>query len=294
MDKKTDKLLADELSAKVESITNAPGQIYSLIGKAIGKIGAIGKDKTSKDRSGGEQFKYRGIDQVYNALNPVMSELGIFFVPEVLDHKREEKTTRSGAVLIYTIMTIRYTAYAPDGSYIQMTVVGEAMDTGDKSTNKAMSVAMKYAMFQLFCIPTEEMKDPDADVYKDIMPNGYKAPGTVQEAVLKAEIETAKKIKEAAQVTKQQTLPLEQRVQQAIDGAKAGQPPEPPKPETPAAYIKRSLDEIHAKNAGFDFMKTRAELIRSGTIEDIPSATMTMEQAKSLITAIEKNLREAS
>ena len=286
MDKRP-SLEIEEAVAKMNSMTQAPGQIYSLIGKAIGKIGAIGKDKTSKDRNGGEQFKYRGIDQVYNALNPVMAELGIFFVPEVLDHKREEKTTRNGAVLIYTIMTIRYTAYAPDGSYIQMTVVGEAMDTGDKSTNKAMSVAMKYAMFQLFCIPTEEMKDPDADVYKDIMPKDYKPEPP-------AGAQAPQAAPAAAQVTKQQTLPLEQRVQQAIDGAKAEQPPEPPKPETPAAYIKRSLDEIHAKNAGFDFMKTRAELIRSGTIEDIPSATMTMEQAKSLITAIEKNLREAS
>ena len=264
----------------------APGQIYSLIGKAIGEIGAIGKDKTSKDRSGGEQFKYRGIDQVYNALNPVMSRLGIFFVPEVLDHKREEKTTRNGAVLTYTIMTMRYTAYAPDGSNIQMTVVGEAMDTGDKSTNKAMSVAMKYAMFQLFCIPTEEMKDPDADVYKDIMPKDYKPEPPVGAQGPQA-------APAAAQVSKQATLPLEQRVQQAINGTPAA-PAEPPKPETPAAFISRSLKEITAKNAGFDFMKTRAELIKGGVIEDIPSATMNMEQAKSLIQAIEKNLREAS
>lgn len=89
-------------------------------------------------------------------------------------------------------------------------------------------------------------------------------------------------------------LPLEQRVQQAINGAPAAPPPEPPKPETPAAFISRSLKEITAKNAGFDFMKTRAELIKGGVIEDIPSATMNMEQAKSLIQAIEKNLREAS
>lgn len=287
METKKESLTVNAEGARIESVTHAPGQIYSLIGKAIGKIGAIGKDKTSKDRSGGEQFKYRGIDQVYNALNPVMAELGIFFVPEVLDHKREEKTTRNGAVLTYTIMTMRYTAYAPDGSNIQMTVVGEAMDTGDKSTNKAMSVAMKYAMFQLFCIPTEEMKDPDADVYKDIMPKGYKPEPP-------AGTQAPQAAPAAAQVNKQATLPLEQRVQQAIDGTKAEQPPEPPKPETPAAFIKRSLDEIKAKNAGFDFMRTRAELIKSGTIEDIPSATMTMEQAKGLITAIEKNLREAS
>ena len=90
------------------------GQIYKLIGQAIGKIGAIGKDKTNAQQG----FKYRGIDQVYNALNPVMAELGIFFCPEVLDQKREERVTKTGSVLTYTILTMRYTAYAPDGSNI--------------------------------------------------------------------------------------------------------------------------------------------------------------------------------
>ena len=37
------------------------------------------------------------------------------------------------------------------------------MDSGDKATTKAMAIAFKYACFQVFCIPTEEMKDPDAE-----------------------------------------------------------------------------------------------------------------------------------
>jgi hypothetical protein len=147
------------------------GMIYKLIGQAIGKIGAIGKDKKNAQQG----FMYRGIDQVYNALNPVMAELGIFFTPEILDQKREERTTKNGSVLTYTVLTIRFTVFAPDGSNVSMTVVGEGMDSGDKSTNKAMSVAMKYAMFQLFCIPTEEMKDPDADCYTDIQPRDAKS-----------------------------------------------------------------------------------------------------------------------
>ena len=141
-------------------------QIHELIGKAMTKIGAIGKDSVNEQ----QKFRYRGIDAVYNALNPVMSELGIFICPEILEQRREERTTRNGSVLTYTILTIKYTVYAPDGSNVSLTVVGEGMDSGDKSANKAMSVAMKYAMFQLFCIPTEEMVDPDKDVYTDIMP----------------------------------------------------------------------------------------------------------------------------
>ena len=44
------------------------------------------------------------------------------------------------------------------------------MDSGDKATNKAMAIAMKYALFQVFCIPTEEMKDPDAETPEPTQP----------------------------------------------------------------------------------------------------------------------------
>jgi hypothetical protein len=242
------------------------GQIYELIGKAIGKIGAIGKDKTSKDRAGVEQFKYRGIDQVYNALNPVMAELGIFFCPEVLDQKREERTTRNGAMLTYTILTIRFTAYAPDGSSVSMTVVGEGMDSGDKSSNKAMSVAMKYAMFQLFCIPTEEMKDPDADVYTDVMPKNAQRP--------------AQRAPQAGNVSTVDKLPAPK-----ADAPKQAEKPAETKPETPGSFLMRSIAEMTAayREYGFNFAEARQALIDGGIVQDIPSATMTMEQAQELI-----------
>ena len=75
------------------------GQIHELIGKAIGMIGAIGKDQMNVQ----QKFRYRGIDQVYNALNPVIAELGIFICPEVLDMKREERTTKNGTCKILCI-----------------------------------------------------------------------------------------------------------------------------------------------------------------------------------------------
>lgn len=64
---------------------------------------------------------------------------------------------------MYSILTIRYTFYAIDGSSIEVVTIGEAMDSGDKSCNKAMSTAQKYAFFQVFAIPTEELKDSDDD-----------------------------------------------------------------------------------------------------------------------------------
>lgn len=134
-------------------------QIYELIGKAMADIGAIGKNDTNKQQG----FKYRGIDAVMNALNPVMQKYGLFVTPEVINQTREERQTNNGGRLLYSILTMRYTMYAPDGSSVSSVVIGEGMDSGDKASNKAMSVAFKYAMFQLFCIPTEDFTDPDAE-----------------------------------------------------------------------------------------------------------------------------------
>ena len=143
-----------------------PNQIYTAMAAAMAEIGAIGKEKTN----GQQGFKYRGIDDVMNALQPVLVKNRIFVTPEVLEQSREERTTQKGAVLTYTILKIRYTFYAEDGSSVSAVVVGEGMDSGDKSSNKAMSVAFKYACFQVLCIPTEEMKDPDAETPEPVLP----------------------------------------------------------------------------------------------------------------------------
>ena len=141
-------------------------QIYELIGKAMADVGAIGKESYNKQQG----FKYRGIDAVMNALNPVMQKHGLFVTPEVLNQVREERQTNNGGRLLYSILTMKYTMYAPDGSSISTTVIGEGMDSGDKASNKAMSVAFKYAMFQLFCIPTEDFVDPDSETPPESKP----------------------------------------------------------------------------------------------------------------------------
>ena len=140
--------------------------IFEAIPLAMQKVGAIGKDSTATNMSGKQMYKFRGIDAVYNALNPVMAELGLFICPEVLEQTREERKSSTGSTLIYSILKIRFTMYAPDGSNVSCVVIGEGMDSGDKASNKAMSIALKYACFELFMIPTEEMVDPDAEVHE--------------------------------------------------------------------------------------------------------------------------------
>ena len=136
--------------------------IFESIQAVMGEIGAVGK--TSKNAQQG--FMYRGIDAVMNALQPALIKHGVFVVPEILEQTREERVNAKGNTLIYSICKIKYTFYAQDGSSVSATVIGEGMDPGDKATNKAMSIAFKYACFQVFCIPTEEMVDPDAEVHE--------------------------------------------------------------------------------------------------------------------------------
>ena len=133
--------------------------IYEAIASIMQKGCAIGKEKRNQQQG----FMYRGIDDVMNVYNPLMAEAGIFVVPEVLEAKREERQTTKGGNLIYSILKVKYTFWASDGTHVEATVIGEGMDSGDKASNKAMAVAMKYAFFQVFCIPTDEMQDPDAE-----------------------------------------------------------------------------------------------------------------------------------
>lgn len=138
--------------------------IYETISAVMSEIGAVGK--TSKNATQG--FMFRGIDAVMNAINPALVKYKLFIVPEILEQSREERQTTKGGTLIYSICKVKYTFYAEDGSNISAVVIGEGMDSGDKATNKAMSIAFKYACFQVFCIPTEEMADPDKESHEVI------------------------------------------------------------------------------------------------------------------------------
>jgi hypothetical protein len=124
-------------------------------------IDAVGKNQKNQQQG----FKFRGIDDVYNAVHPILAKHGVFTVPTVLNERTEERQTQRGGNLIYRILTMKYTFFASDGSYFETTVIGEGMDSGDKAANKAMAVAHKYALLQALCIPTEDMVDPDSETH---------------------------------------------------------------------------------------------------------------------------------
>jgi hypothetical protein len=135
------------------------GKVFTLIPKIMGEVGAIEKSRNNEQ----QRYKFRGIDDVYAALQPLLSKHGVFYAPKVLEMSREEKPTKNGGMMMTTLLTVKFTFFADDGSSVEVVTVGEAMDSGDKSANKAMSAALKYAAFQVFCIPTKEEAEDDID-----------------------------------------------------------------------------------------------------------------------------------
>lgn len=150
------------------------GKIYKAIPCIMGEINAVGKNKKNTQQG----FMYRGVDDVMNAINPALVKNNVFIVPEVMEQSREERKTAKGGSLLYSVCRMKFRFYADDGSYVEAVTTGEGMDSGDKSTNKAMAVAFKYACFKVFCIPTEEMKDPDAETPEPSSPNKKDNAGT--------------------------------------------------------------------------------------------------------------------
>ena len=133
--------------------------IYAAMAAVMAEMTAIGKDKKCTQ---GANFSYRGIDDVYNAIQPLLGKHKIFVLPCAMERTSESRTTRNGANMEVVTVKMHYVFCHADGSSVECCTIGEAMDSGDKATNKAMAIAHKYAILQAFCVPTEDMDDPDS------------------------------------------------------------------------------------------------------------------------------------
>lgn len=141
--------------------TTAQMTVIQALSAAMDHIGAVEK----KDRNDHFKFQFRGIDAVVNAASPAFRRYGIVVVPTVLDHVFEVVGT--GKPTGHFRVTVRYDFYGPAGDSISATVIGEAMDQGDKGMAKAMSVAFRIALLQTLSLPTDET-DPDAQSYERV------------------------------------------------------------------------------------------------------------------------------
>jgi len=151
------------MSTSMDSYT-----IHQRIGFIVAKMPAIGKTQRNEQ----QKFMYRGHDDVMNALNPLLSEYGVFFVPRVLERITDQRQTRSGGVMYEVNLLVEYTFYGPLGDSFTASAWGEGTDSGDKSTNKAMTMALKNVLAQTFAVTTEEHSLLDTDRNSDEQTSG--------------------------------------------------------------------------------------------------------------------------
>lgn len=153
--------MADTITISPEATVTyvpAPPMIYKALAAVNKSIKAIGKDRTNQQQG----FKFRGIDDVMNELHSLFAANEIIILQTINSVEVTERTNQRGTALFYVRINVTYHFTHSDASHADITVFGEAMDSGDKATTKAMSIALKYALLQMFLIPTEEDKDPDA------------------------------------------------------------------------------------------------------------------------------------
>ena len=143
----------------------AGGSVYAKIAAVQASLARTGIAKSRKNQQQGYQF--RGIDEVYAALAPLLAEHGLCVLPRILSREVTERKTAKGSPLFYVAVEAEFDfVSADDGSAHTVRTFGEAMDSADKATNKAMSAAYKYAALMAFAIPTEGDNDADATTHE--------------------------------------------------------------------------------------------------------------------------------
>lgn len=132
--------------------------IYKKLPAVMKSIRAVGKDRKNEAQG----FKFRGIEDFYNVAHPAFVEHEVFVRTEVLEHISEDRETKTGSKQIRVLQKIAHHFYTTDGSSLPPVIIwGEGIDTADKATNKATSMAFKYAMAQTLCVPFADIEDGD-------------------------------------------------------------------------------------------------------------------------------------
>lgn len=150
----------------------AKADIYAALSAVMGDVQSVSKDSRNQQ----QQFNFRGIDAVMNAVGPALRKHGVLVVPLAEEIQAESYESRGGTAMRNVTVKIRWRFYGPDGSNIDAVSYGEAADSGDKAVSKAHSVAYRTVLLQALCIPTDE-PDPDSSVHERVAaPSGPPAP----------------------------------------------------------------------------------------------------------------------
>lgn len=219
--------------------------VFESLQRVMLDLRAVGKDSTNEQ----QRFKFRGIDAVMNAAHPLFAEHGVLCVPMVLERLSESRETKSGGTMNVVHLLVRYRFYGPSGDFIDAEVWGEAQDSADKATNKALSAAFKYALFQTLCIPTEDQPDADSTTVEAGRPKNRSGLPTNRDGSVSRSQITEEQKTEHGLMTKEAQKEHNELVKMPTGDKKAERsspesPPEDPWADQPAGELP--LPEIEA------------------------------------------------
>lgn len=124
------------------------------------EIRAIGKGSDYNER--GTRYKYRAADTVVQYFGPITIKHGVNVLPVKTETTYGSKQTKSGSTMRECSVVITWHIIGPKGDVLVAQTAGEALDTSDKSTTKAQTVALRNLLLNGGLIPTND-RDPDAD-----------------------------------------------------------------------------------------------------------------------------------
>jgi hypothetical protein len=140
-------------------------KIHAALVEAMKDIAKTGIAKTSRADLGGAKVNYRGIESAMNEMSGILIRNGISVTPAYSDLTITEraKAEAGKATRFVTVKGSFRFAHMEDGSAVDCVTYGEAMDSGDKATIKAQSVAFRTALFQQFVVPTMAIDPEETD-----------------------------------------------------------------------------------------------------------------------------------
>ena len=142
-------------------------KIQSALSAAMRDIAKIGIAKTNSANLGGANVRFRGVEQAMNEMSPIMVNHGITVSARYSELTVQERAKAEvGKATRFVTLKGAFTFAAEDDSCVTSEAYGEAMDSGDKATIKAQSVAFRTALFQLFVVPTMSM-DTELDDHEN-------------------------------------------------------------------------------------------------------------------------------
>lgn len=130
--------------------------IAQALASVMADIGGVAKDDVNKQQN----YNFRGVDAVVNAVGPALRKHGVIMVPHAGVPVESHYQSKGGANMTRVVLPVTFDFVGPAGDVISCHVYGESSDSGDKVMSKAHSVAWRVAMLQVFAIPTD---DPDPD-----------------------------------------------------------------------------------------------------------------------------------